>query len=116
MANITKRELIEIVARKTKQPRVVVQKTVQTFLSHVILELGRGNRLEFRDFGVFEIRERKARTAQNPKTLERVVVPAKKTVKFKLGRLMQKSLTDPEGAAKEVDFTLSQDGGDGDED
>ena len=66
--------------------------TIQTFLDQVILELGRGNRLEFRDFGVFEIRERKARTAQNPKTLEPVHVPSKRVVKFKVGRLMQESL------------------------
>ena len=49
--------------------------------------------------GVFEIRERAPRIAQNPKTLERVPVPAKKTVKFKIGRLMKLAL---EG---EVDFT-----------
>ena len=56
------------------------------------MELGRGNRLEFRDFGVFEIRDRKPRVAQNPRTLERVQVPAKKVVKFKVGKLMQRSL------------------------
>jgi nucleoid DNA-binding protein len=48
--------------------------------------------LEFRDFGVFETRTRAARTAQNPKTLERVEVPAKRTVKFKMGRLMRENL------------------------
>ena len=58
-------------------------------LDEVIEELGRGNRLEFRDFGVFEIRERAPRQAQNPKTLERVDVPARRTVKFKTGRLMK---------------------------
>ena len=55
----------------------------------MIEELGKGNRLEFRDFGVFEIRERAARRAQNPKTLEQVDVPARRTVKFKTGRLMK---------------------------
>ena len=55
----------------------------------VIAELGRGNRLEFRDFGVFESKQRAARVAQNPKTMERVPVPSKRTVKFKVGRMMK---------------------------
>jgi integration host factor subunit beta len=49
--------------------------------------------LEFRDFGVFETRTRAARIAQNPKTLERVQVAAKRTVKFKMGRLMRERLS-----------------------
>ena len=62
------------------------------FLDEIVSELGKGNRLEFRDFGVFEIRERAARVAQNPKTLARVHVPSKRTVKFKVGRLMEERL------------------------
>jgi integration host factor subunit beta len=99
---ITKKELIDRIAQGTGQKRVVVKRTVQRFLNEVILELGRGNRLEFRDFGVFEIRERKSRKAQNPKTLERVDVPARKVVKFKVGRLMAESLDDPERVAWQV--------------
>lgn len=89
MATRTKKELIERIAGQTNQNRAQVKKTVQAFLDTVIDELSNGNRLELRDFGVFEIRERAPRTAQNPKTLERVAVPAKKTVKFKVGRLMK---------------------------
>ena len=85
----TKKELIERIAAETNQSRADVKKTVQAFLDQVIGELGRGNRLEFRDFGVFEIRERAARVAQNPKTLEPVDVPPRRTVKFKSGRLMK---------------------------
>lgn len=85
----TKKELIERIASQTKQSRADVKRTVQAFLDHVIDELGQGHRLEFRDFGVFEIRERAARVAQNPKTLEPVDVPPRKTVKFKSGRLMK---------------------------
>lgn len=102
MATITKKDLIDRIALETKQKRVVVKRTVQRLLDHVTLELGKGNRLEFRDFGVFEIKERAPRVAQNPKTLERVQVPAKKTVKFKVGRLMKKSVDDHESAAREI--------------
>ena len=89
MGTTTKKDLIDRIANETNQKRTAVKKTVQAFLDSVIRELGEGNRLEFRDFGVFEVRKRASRTAQNPKTLERVEVPAKKTVKFKIGRLMK---------------------------
>lgn len=96
MNTVTKKDLIDRIAEATDQKRSDVKKTVQSFLDEVIVELGKGNRLEFRDFGVFEIRERKARVAQNPKTLEPVDVPAKKVVKFKVGRLMQESVSEPQ--------------------
>ena len=92
MATTTKKDLIDRIAEETNQKRTVVKKTVQSFLDNVIRELSDGNRLEFRDFGVFELRERAPRMAQNPRTLERVPVPAKKTVKFKVGRLMKEAI------------------------
>ena len=92
MATITKKELIDRIAEKTNNKRVVVKRIIQAFLDDMIDELGEGNRLEFRDFGVFESKQRAARVAQNPKTLERVQVPPKRTVKFKVGRLMKMRL------------------------
>jgi len=92
MSTVTKKELIDRIAENTQAKRVVVKRIVQSFLDEIIVELARDNRLEFRDFGVFETRTRAARVAQNPKTLERVPVPAKRTVKFKMGRLMKQKL------------------------
>ena len=92
MATVTKKELIDRIADRTGTKRVLVKRIVQGFLDDIVEELGNGNRLEFRDFGVFECKVRAARTAQNPKTLERVHVPAKRTVKFKIGRLMKERL------------------------
>ena len=97
MSTTKKKDCIDRIAIQTSEERTAVKKTVQSFLDNVILELSRGNRLEFRDFGVFEIRQRAPRMAQNPKTLERVPVPAKKTVKFKVGRLMKMAI---QGKAK----------------
>jgi integration host factor subunit beta len=94
MHTITKKELVDRIADQTRQKRVVVKKVVQQFLDEIIEELGRGNRLEFRDFGVFETKQRAARIAQNPKTLQRVNVPPKRTVKFKVGRLMKQKLAE----------------------
>jgi integration host factor subunit beta len=92
MATITKKELIDRISDATSDRRVQVKRVVQRFLDEIVNELGRGNRLEFRDFGVFETKLRKARKAQNPKTLEPVEVPPKRTVKFKVGRLMKQRL------------------------
>jgi integration host factor subunit beta len=92
MATITKKELIDRIAERTQAKRVTVKSVIQAFLDEITRELGENNRLEFRDFGVFETRTRAARVAQNPKTLERVDVPAKRTVKFKMGRLMRQNL------------------------
>ena len=96
MANITKKELIERIAQ-THQIRARIAKlVVQSFLDEITNELANGNRLEFRDFGVFETKTRAAREAQNPKTLEKVHVPATRNVKFKMGQMMKRKLNTPE--------------------
>ncbi len=92
MATITKKQLIDRIAGRTNQRRLLVKEIIQQFLNEVIVELGKDNRLEFRDFGVFETKHRRARKAQNPKTLEPVQVPEKRSVKFKVGRLMKQQL------------------------
>ena len=100
MATITKKELVNRIAERTGQTKVVTKEIIQQFLDEVIRELGNGNRLEFREFGVFEIKSRAARRAQNPRTLEKVSVPAKKVVKFKVGRLMKQRV----GALSDTDY------------
>lgn len=96
MSTVTKKDLVDRIAETSGHKRVLVKRIVQQFLDEIVRELGDGNRLEFRDFGVFEIRGRAARIAQNPKTMEKVRVPPKRTVKFKVGRLMKASLDEGE--------------------
>lgn len=86
MDTITKKDLVESVAAATKTNRSVVRVVLQEFLDQIVHKLKKGHRLEFRDFGVFEVRQRRARLAQNPKTLEPIQVRAKRTVRFKCGR------------------------------
>jgi nucleoid DNA-binding protein len=107
MATVTKKELIDRIADATGEKRVVVKKIVQTFLNNITAELGKNNRLEFRDFGVFEVKHRRARKAQNPKTLEPVYVPPKRTVKFKVGRVMKQTLA--QGSDSELEFSEDDD-------
>ena len=102
MTTVTKKELIDRIADNTDERRVQVKKIVQQFLDEVIDELAKGNRLEFRDFGVFESKLRKARKAQNPKTLAPVAVPEKRTVKFKVGRLMKQKIVEMATAAEKA--------------
>ena len=97
MHTVTKKELVDRVAKRTKTNRVVVKQILQDFLDGVIAEIGDGNRLEFREFGVFEVKQRAARMAQNPKTLEPVHVPPKRAVKFKPGRMMKIKLQNDAG-------------------
>ena len=100
MATVTKKDLIDRIAEKEGCKRVLVKRLIQDFLDSIIDELGKGNRLEFRDFGVFESRIRASREAQNPKTMDKVFVPSRRTVKFKVGRVMKLRL---HGSATSVD-------------
>ena len=93
MSTISKKDLVDRIAEKTQCKRTTVKAVVQLLLNEITTELAQDNRLEFRDFGVFEPRTREARIAQNPKTLEKVHVPAKRTVKFKMGRMMRERLS-----------------------
>jgi integration host factor subunit beta len=92
MATISKKDIIDKIADHTQTRKGFVKNIVQSFLNEITNELGKGNRLEFRDFGVFEVRNRAPRIAQNPKTLEKVQVEAKRTVKFKAGKLLKQRL------------------------
>ena len=94
MATITKKDLIDRIASSTGVKKQLAKDILQQFLNDIVAELARGNRIEFRNFGVFEVKKRSARTAQNPKNLEKVRVPAKLTVKFKTGRLMKDKLNE----------------------
>ncbi len=103
MSTITKKDVIDRIAENTNTKRAVVKPVIQSFLDEIIDELAKNNRLEFRDFGVFETKMRAARKAQNPKTMEQVQVPAKRNVKFKMGRLMKQKMNASENIGNAVD-------------
>ena len=92
MATISKKDLINRIAERTGAKQILVRTTVQQFLVEITTELAGGNRLEFRDFGIFETKAMRARMAQNPRTLKKVHVPATRRVVFKMGRLMKEGL------------------------
>ncbi len=89
---VTKRELAERISENLGIGQIQTLSIIQAFLDEISSELAKGNRLEFRDFGVFETVTRKARTALNPKTLEKVPVQRRRVVKFKVGRLLKQKV------------------------
>ena len=111
MKTITKKELVNRIADRNRVTKVVAKDIIQSFLDAIISELAAGNRLEFREFGVFETKERAARKAQNPRTLVRVDVPAKRIVKFKVGRLMRQKVSGDTGDADYGDEESDASGG-----
>lgn len=89
VVTVTKREIVNQISENLQIKQVIAKDIVQQFLDDIVVYLSNGERLEFRDFGVFEVVKRKSRIAQNPKTLEKVVVPERKVVKFKVGQTMR---------------------------
>jgi len=94
MSTTQKKDIVDRIAKSNQVKNALVKSIVQNFLDEITVELSKGNRLEFRDFGVFEVKERAPRKAQNPKTLEPIDVPAKRSVKFKAGRFFKEKLND----------------------
>ena len=92
---ITKKDLTERIADKTGLSRTQVRDVLGLFLDEVTGELARGNRSEFRGFGVFDTKVKAARTAQNPRTLEPVEVPEHRSVRFKPGSEMKATVDAP---------------------
>ncbi len=88
--SLTKRDLVVRLSKETGIAQQNVYTILQKTLKYFIEALGRGERIEFRDFGVFELQTRKARVGRNPKKPDHVVpIPARAVVKFKPGREMK---------------------------
>lgn len=91
MGTITKKDLIQSIAQRRGMHPNDVRNIVQAFLEEMTETLSGGDRLEFRDFGVFEVVERKQKVGRNPKKAEvPIVIPARKAVKFTPGKKMKK--------------------------
>ena len=90
MDTITKQDLIDRISFDTDVSKREVRKVLRSILEEITVELSRGNRLEFRDFGIFEIADRAPRKARNPITGMTLDVPARQVVRFRASTLMRK--------------------------
>jgi len=87
----TKKKLINSISQEKHIHPNDVRHVIQAFLDKMTECLKEGDRLEFRDFGVFEVVERKQKIGRNPKKAdEPIVIPARNAVKFTPGKKMRK--------------------------
>lgn len=90
---VTKKILINSISQEKGIHPKDVRNVVQAFLDKMTDTLSEGDRLEFRDFGVFEIVERKQKIGRNPKkAADPIIIPAHNAVKFSPGKKMRKRI------------------------
>jgi DNA-binding protein HU-beta/integration host factor subunit alpha len=86
---LTKRDLVTRISEETNLAQTDVFAVVQKTLDHITESLAKGDKVELRNFGVFEVKVRKARVGRNPNAPETdVPIPARSVVKFKPGKEM----------------------------
>ena len=94
---MTKRDLVMRIAKETGLIQQDVFAVLQKTLDYIVESLAKGESVEFRNFGVFEVRIRKSRIGRNPnKPTHVVTIPTRKVVKFKMGRIMKALVMKPD--------------------
>ncbi|MES2307582.1 MAG: HU family DNA-binding protein [Verrucomicrobiota bacterium] len=90
MGNLTKRDLVVRISNETGMIQQDVLKVIQNFLDALTESIAKGQTVELRNFGVFEVKIRKARIGRNPnQPTNEVKIPAQPVVKFKAGKEMK---------------------------
>jgi len=89
---MTKPEFIAQVAEAADLTKTDAEKAVNASLATIEKALSKGESVQFVGFGTFEVRQRAARTGINPKTKEKIKIPAKKAVAFKAGKKLKDSV------------------------
>jgi len=86
---VTKKEIVKQIADQIGLTQLRTKEIVQLTFDAIINTLLEDKRIELRNFGVFEVKQRKARKARNPRTGDKVDVPPKNVVTFKPGKEME---------------------------
>lgn len=93
---LTKNDIVRTLAEKHELEIAATRRVVQGTLDMIVDALVRGDRIELRNFGVFEVVERAPRIARNPKaTAQEVYIPKRRMVKFTQGKIMEEKITEP---------------------
>ena len=98
---MTKKDIVRTIAEQIDLPQLRTRELVQRTFEALIEALVRDGRVELRNFGVFQIKQREARLARNPKTGEPVPVLAKNVVTFKPGKEMEERVREFKGPTAE---------------
>jgi len=83
-----KADLVEIIAREAGITKVSAEEAVDAIVAALKDALARGERIELRGFGVFEVKPRKRGVGRNPRTGEEVAIPAGRTTRFRPGKAL----------------------------
>jgi nucleoid DNA-binding protein len=86
---VTKQDIVRALCERLDMPKAQAQQVVQTTFDALIDSLVQEGRVELRNFGVFQIKQRQGRTARNPRTGEAVQVEPRSSVSFKPGKEME---------------------------
>jgi len=97
---VTKKEIVKLISDKLHLPQIKTKEIVQLTFDAIVDTLVSDGRIELRNFGVFEVKRRKPRTARNPRTGDAVDVEAKNVVTFQPGKIMEEMVR---GAKKVVE-------------
>ncbi len=89
---MTKKEIVKAISEKLDMTQLEVKEVVQMTFDAIVDTLAAGDRIELRNFGVFEVKKRVSRKARNPRTGIDVIVPEKYVVVFKPGKEMEKQV------------------------
>lgn len=102
---MTKKEIVRAISDKTGLTQLQIKEIVQLTFEGIVETLLEEGRVELRNFGVFQVKTRKARQARNPRTGRQVSVPAKSVVVFKPGKGMEArvKLADEQGLAERLE-------------
>ena len=84
-----KLDLVNAVVQRTGITRTKAEQAVETVFAAMKNALGRGNRIELRRFGVFNVKPRKTGIGRNPRTGEEVTIPPGKPLRYKPGKELQ---------------------------
>ena len=92
---LTKNDIVRTLAEKYELEIASTRRVVQGTIDMVVEALLKGDKVELRNFGVFEVIVRAGRVARNPKSRQEVFIPERKVVKFKPGKVMEDKITTP---------------------
>ena len=86
---MTKKDIIRVISEELGLTQHQISQIVHNLFHAIVNTLAKNGRVELRNFGVFEVRWRKARQSRNPRTGEKIMVPERCTVTFKPGRAVE---------------------------
>ena len=98
---MTKKEIVKTISEEIGLTQLKTKEIVQKTFDAIVNTLVEDKRIELRNFGVFEVKQRAARKARNPRTGEKVFVPEKFVVTFKPGKEMEERVRELERQAAE---------------